>query len=208
MTSHESFEIRIQIRTPRRQQNRFHRGAVGQILPQRLKLRVPVHQQMRRVPQEIFVGSSQISADLPNPFPIRIGRNSRDLNSSGLQFHDNQDVHRHESLHRPDFNRGEVNCSERLPVSLQKSFPRGSTTFPFRSRFDTVLFENVSDRLIAHRMLEVRQRPLDPVVSPLRIFPSEPQDQIDDFPSNGRSPHGLLPSMAMPRSSSASGSVS
>jgi len=33
-------------------------------------------------------------------------------------------------------------------MGFQERLPRGSTTFPFRSRFDTVLFENVSDRLV------------------------------------------------------------
>jgi len=80
--SHKSFEVRIQIRTSRGEQDRFHTGAVGQILPHRLKLGVPVHQQMRRVPQKTFVSSSQVTADLSNPFSIRIGRHSGDLDST------------------------------------------------------------------------------------------------------------------------------
>jgi len=146
--SHESLEIRIQIWTSRGEQDWLHTGTLSHILPQRLELRVPVHQQMRRVPQETIFGRSQVTADLPNPLLIRIGRHPCDLDPASFQFHDDEDVHRHESLHRPDFDRSEIDRSDRLPMGFQERLPRGSTTFPFRSRFDTVLFENVSDRLV------------------------------------------------------------
>jgi len=46
-------------------------------------------------------------------------------------------------------------------------------------------------RLVADHMPKVRQRPLNPVVTPLRIFTGKSKNQANDFLSNGRSSHGL-----------------
>lgn len=116
-----------------------------------------------------MIDFGEVSTDLSKPFSIGIGRYSRKFDSSSLEFHDDKYVHRHQPLHRPDFDRSEIDSSDRLPMGFQKCLPRGSP-FPFWSRFDAVFSQKIPDGLIAERMPQVSQRTLDPLVTPRRIF--------------------------------------
>jgi len=71
-------------------------------------------------------------------------------------------------------------------VRLEEFLP-GRLPLAFRSRFDPVLPEDVSDGRVRELVPEIGQGALDAVSAPARILPGHPQDWIDDrLPDSGR----------------------
>ena len=111
---------------------------------------------------------------------ITKGRPARgQVNTSSRKFHDEQQIVGDEPAYCPVFNGGEVDGREHIPMRLDERLP-SCLTLSIWSRFDPMLFENVADGSIGNVIANVRQRALDPVVSPVQVFLGEAKDQIDD----------------------------
>ena len=65
-------------------------------------------------------------------------------------------------------------------MRLDEGLP-GCLPFPFRSRFDAIIFQDVAHSLVGYLVAEIRQRALNPIVSPRGIVTGEPQNKIDDL---------------------------
>ena len=94
---------------------------------------------------------------------------------------------RNKPLDREHFNAQKVRRRQTLPVSLQKRGPSG-VRVSFRSRIDSVLFEDVGDRATTDLMSQIGQCTSDPRVTPRRILNRHPQNNIDDCLLGARPP--------------------
>ena len=108
-----------------------------------------------------------------------IRRASSAINAAGFQFHHKQQIERHQSTLGPDFNSREVDRRQHVPMGLKERGPR-SLMLSLRSRFDTVRFEDVFHGGIGDIIANIGQGALDAVEAPSRVFPGEPQNQVDD----------------------------
>ena len=64
-------------------------------------------------------------------------------------------------------------------MRFDERLPRG-LAFPIASRFDAMFLEHVAHRLVTDVITDVRQRTLDSVVTPVRVFLGKAKDQIYD----------------------------
>ena len=67
-----------------------------------------------------LVASAQVAADLFHPRGIRTRRDPGNVDATGFQMHHSENVERHQSVSRPDFDSREVRGKDRFPVGLQK----------------------------------------------------------------------------------------
>ena len=104
-----------------------------------------------------------------HPHAVRMRRNSCDFNPASLQVYHDQHEDRHQTLQSPDFGCREVNRCNRIPVRLQKRFPR-RFPLPLRHGLDAIRFQDVSDGLAADRVSDVGRGTLHAVVSPRANF--------------------------------------
>ena len=68
----------------------------------------------------------QVARNLEHPSGIGLGDDAREVDFSGGQANDEQDVIPNQSLGRPEFHREEIGGGQRLPMSLEELFPRHS----------------------------------------------------------------------------------
>ena len=174
----------------RRQDDWFDSGVLFEKITQRQELRVAVDENVRMVSQKTINGVGEIPRRLPDPRAIRSRGHAGDLDSSGLEVHDNEDIHRHESTERPNFRRCEVDGGKRVPMGPQERTPR-YLPLPFWRGFDPIQLQDVANRLITDRMDEIGQSALNAVIAPGRIFFRKPEDETDDRLVNTRPADGL-----------------
>ena len=117
-----------------------------------------------------------------------IGRAAGEVNTAPLQLHHDQQMKCHQSALGPDFNGGEINRHQHVPVGFEERGPRG-LPLSERSRFDAVGFQDIAHGLIGDLVAEVIQSRLEPIITPGRILPDELQDQIHDHLRSSRSVH-------------------
>ena len=142
-------------------------------------MRIAIHQDVSLVLHGPFDGISEIPSDLLHEIATKGQRTRGQVNASSRKFHDEEQIVGDEPTFCPDFNRGEVDGCEHIPMRLDERLP-SCLALPIWSWFDPMLFENVADGSIGNVIANVRQRALDPVVSPVQVFLGEAKDQIDD----------------------------
>ena len=108
------------------------------------------------------------------------GRAAGEVDAAGLQLHDEQEIEGHQAAFRPDFDGGEVDGRQYVPMGLDERGP-GSLTLSIACRFDAVLFEDVADGLIGDLVAQIGQCTLNAVVTPGRILACHAEHQLDDF---------------------------
>ncbi len=116
--SHISFEMGVQIRAPRWQKDDFDVGKVVNICAERQELGVPVNNNVAGVFQETLVAIGEVAGHLSGPVPVRVFGDSCDFNSAGSQTHDDENIKGDQAMSAPDFNGGEVNGGDGVPVGL------------------------------------------------------------------------------------------
>ena len=142
-------------------------------------MRIVIHQDVSLVLHEPVDGISEIPSDLLHEIVTKGQRTRGQVNASSRKFHDEEQIVGYEPTFCPDFNGGEVDGCEHIPMRLDERLP-SCLALPIWSWFDPMLFENVADGSIGNVIANVRQRALDPVVSPVQVFLGEAKDQIDD----------------------------
>jgi len=80
----------------------------------------------------------------------------------------------------PHFDRREVDRGQDVPVGFDEGLPR-CLSFAIRCWFDTVLLEDIADRLVGDVVAQVGQGALDAIVAPRRIFPCDARYQVHDL---------------------------
>ena len=81
---------------------------------------VSIHDEVAGVFQEPIFTVGQIAAGLFHPRGIRTRRDPGNVDATGFQMHHSENVERHQSVPRPDFDSREVRGEDRIPVSFQK----------------------------------------------------------------------------------------
>src|SRR5205807_1645408 len=90
---------RVQIWTPRRQDQWLHATAPQQASKGGSVERVSVQDEVLNAAQEAVAGVSQVPCDLCHPGLVRLTRDAGDLHSAGLEFHDEEDDVADQSAH-------------------------------------------------------------------------------------------------------------
>lgn len=101
------------------------------------------------------------------------------------QFHREQQVVRHGPALGLDLDRCEVDCRQTVPVGLQELLPR-RLPLAVRHRLDPMRLQDVPHGLIRDLAAKIRQRPLNPIITLRRIFPSHPQHELFDLVAHWR----------------------
>jgi hypothetical protein len=70
--------------------------------------------------QESVFAIGEIAADLFHPRGIRTRRDPGNVDATGFQMHHGENVERHQSVPRPDFDSREVRGEDRISVGLQR----------------------------------------------------------------------------------------
>ena len=86
-----------------------------------------------------------------------------------------QDVIGHQPTHSPDFSGKEIGPDEEVLVGTNKLAPRRSL-FSLRSRWEVVTLQDVTDRLVAHRIPYIFQRADNAIIAPRAILFGELDD--------------------------------
>ncbi len=111
--------------------------------------------------------------------------------------HHKEQVERGQAALRPHLDRRDVDCSQAVPMSLQKRPPRG-LTLSFGRWLDPVLLQDVGHRARRVAMAQVRQRALDAIVPPGRIVASHAQHDGNQLLRYRRPPDFLAPVREVP----------
>lgn len=107
----------------------------------------------------------QITTDLSDPCGIRTRCYTRDVDSPCFQMHDGEDVEGNHSPARPDFQGGEVDGKQHIPVGLQERGPRWCL-LAVGCGLDAVGLQYVAHSKIGDLVVQVLQCSLNSVVSP------------------------------------------
>ena len=126
---------------------------------ERFELAVPINDDVARVLQESVFAVGEISGHLAGPFSVWTLSDPGDLDLSGFQTHDDQDVEGDQAVPGPYFHGGEVDGGDGVPMGLQEGLP-GCPMLSFWNGFDTVLSEDVSDGRIGNVESQVGQSTL------------------------------------------------
>jgi hypothetical protein len=105
------------------------------------ELRFSIHDQITPAVEESIFEVGQFAGCLFHPGFVRTRCTTSKVNTARLQFHDQQQVERHQSTLGPDFARGEINRREYIPMSFEKYAPC-SRVLAVRSRASISAFWN------------------------------------------------------------------
>jgi len=152
--------------------------------------RVAVDDQHPRLPEEAVEGVGQVPRDLHHPLLAGIARDPSDMDSPGLELHDEEDVVADEAAKGEHLDREEVGPEEPVPVRREEVAP-GGLAAPFRRGDDPVLVENSHDGRPGHgrrRARELRELVADPGVTPGLVGLGQSNDPIRDPFGDSRAP--------------------
>ena len=115
----------------------------------------------------------EVAGNLNYPESIRIARDSSHLDSSRGQLDEEENDKARQSLWRPHLDGEKVGRDDLVKMSAEKLFPR-CFSVPLRRRFDTVLFQNISNRLVCQYIAQIDQCSLDAAATPASILLARP----------------------------------
>ena len=142
------------------------------------ELAVPINHDVARVPQESVFAVGEISGHLAGPFSVWTLSDPGDLDLSGFQTHDDQDVEGDQAVPGPYFHGGEVDGGDGVPMGLQEGLP-GCPMLSYRDGFDTVRSEEITYFGVGDLMAQVYYGTLDAVVAPGWVFLGQAEDELD-----------------------------
>ena len=130
--------------------------------------------------QEAVFVIGQVSANLLYPCFVWINRATSKMNTTRFQFHSEQQIKGDQSTFGPNFDRCEIDGCQNIPMGLDKRFPR-RILFSIPRWFDTMLFQDIANRLIRYFVTQICERTLNTIVAPIRILFCKAKNQIDNF---------------------------
>ena len=122
----ESFGICVQIRRTRWQLHRFDIHRSKQAIEMITELAIPVVNQIPAVivHEHAFFDIGDIAYDLCHPFPMRIRRDSRDVDLACAQMDEEKDVIRGQTVARPHFGGEEIGGYQYIHMASDELMPR------------------------------------------------------------------------------------
>ena len=147
--------------------------------------------QITLAPERSVDGVGHIAGDLLHPQSVCLRRDPGNLHAAGGQLDKEQNHEAPEPLSGPNFHGEEIGGDDLFPVLGQKLLPR---CFPnaFRCRLDAVALQNVGNRAACQFMTQIRQRALDPQITPIPVFRRHSDHQSFDLLRRDRTT-GLAP---------------
>jgi len=116
--SHVAFEKGIQMRASKRQGNHLGLCQIIDVRSERFKAAILVNDDVGGILEESGLAIGQVSSHLSGPVPVRVFGDSCDFNSAGSQTHDDENIGGDQAMSAPDFNGGEANGGDGIPVGL------------------------------------------------------------------------------------------
>ena len=158
---------------------------------------IAIHQDVALLSQKTVEGMGEVPGDLHHQVITKSRRASNAVNAASGDFQNKWQIVGHQAAFGPDLDRREANRSQDVPMGFNE-LPLFYLSFPIRSRPDPMLLENVTVALVGHFVVKIRQRALNPIVSPRGIITDEPQNKIDDllfhtWPVNGFATLTVIP---------------
>ncbi len=106
--SKEPFQVCVQVWASRRQTNRLHALVTQEVSKRPTERRVAVHDQVLLVLEKAVLMVGQFEGDRFHPNFVRIGGAARELDASGFQPHDKEQIESGQAILGPYFNSREV----------------------------------------------------------------------------------------------------
>src|SRR3954467_15203221 len=114
-------------------------------------------------------GVGDLPPDLAHPQPVGGGGHARDLDFSGRQIEKEEHDQSLQPLSRPHFDREEVRGDNEFPVPREKLLPGRLAAAPGRG-LEAMPFEDSGNGAAGPLVPEMRQRTLDPAITPVAIL--------------------------------------
>ena len=134
---------------------------------------------MPRAAKETIFDIGDVTCNLGHPPIVGVGCDAGDVDRSGGDVDEEQDVIRDQPLDRVHLDAHEIGRCQAFPVGLEKRRP-SSVPVSLGGRLDAVLSEDVGDGASTNLMSQIGQRASNSRVSPRRIFKRHLENQIDD----------------------------
>ena len=150
--------MRVEIRAPRRQSHRFYSFRVKDVAEHLAELGISIHDQVTLAIEESVFAVGQFTSDLFHPRLIGTGRATGEVNAARFKFHHEQQVKRYQSAFGPDFDGGEIDGCQYVPVRLDERSP-SCLTLSVWCRLDATLLEDITDGRVGYVIANVGQAP-------------------------------------------------
>src|SRR5262245_33775572 len=173
------FGVRVQIGTPRRENQRRYAAIAQQAPKGRGVQRVAIEDEMLNAAQEAVAGGGEIPSDLHHPGLVRLRRKSGDFHGAGLELHHEQDDVADEASQRQDLHGEEIGRREPVPVSGEERFPRRARAALW-CRLDAVVLEDRLNGVAGDVVAERLEPTADARVPPGRVLLCHAEDQRDE----------------------------
>lgn len=134
--------------------------------------------------EEADVSHGDVAGDLLHPRLIGVGRDASDVDLSGGDFDEEEDVDGDEARGGENLGGKEVAGGDDVLVGLDEVGPGESGLAAVRGRYAMPL-EDVADGLVADFVAEVAQSAHDAVITPGGVLSGELEDEFFDLRSDG-----------------------
>jgi hypothetical protein len=124
-------------------------------------------------------GIGDIAGNLSHPAVVGVRCDAGDVNRSGGDVDEEQDVVRDQSPDRVHLDAQEIGRRQAFPVWALRNVDH-RVCRSLRGGPDAVFMDDVGDGASAHFMSQIGERAADPCVSPRGIFERHAQNEIDD----------------------------
>ena len=171
---HPPLRVGVRVRRPHRRPDHPHALGTEHLVEPAAELRVPV---MDKQPERLIVAElhQQVASLLGRPGPVRVSRARDVLDPPRRERDEEQNV---DPLQKRGLDRQEVARQRRRRLLTQKRPPRHAT--PVRRRRNPRLDQHSPHRRRRHRNPKPLELPDDPLVTPARVLPRQPEDQRHD----------------------------
>ena len=131
--------------------------------------RISVENQMPRAAKETLFDIGDVTCNLGHPRIVGVGCDAGDVDRSGGDVDEEQDVIRDQPLDRVHLDAHEIGRCQAFPVGLEKRRPAG-VLVAFGSGLDAIFSEYIGDRGPADLMSQIGQCALDSRIPPRSVF--------------------------------------
>jgi hypothetical protein len=164
----KAFRKRVQIRTPRREDQGLH-ATVAQQAPKGGRVeRIAIEDDVLHVAQEAIAGGGQVPSDLRHPGLVRLICDPSDLHGARLQLHNEEDDVADQAAQGEDLDGEKVRRCKAVPMRGEKRLP-GGLRATLRRGLDAVVLEDRLDRIAGDVVTETLEPTADARVAPGRV---------------------------------------
>ena len=166
--ANEPFDVRVCVRRLVGREHDLRPRLLKALLESGGEFRIAVAEEEAAVEEKTIDGIGEVSGDLFHEIVTKRWRTCGEVNTPRGHLHDEKQIIRHQAAFRPDFNGREIDGCQYVPMRLDERRPR-CLSLPVGSRFDPVLFENVSNSRVGYVVANVGQLALNTVVRAAKV---------------------------------------